>query len=106
MARTSGRGRVFWERTVREFEASEETQAAFAQRKGFSVAALRYWRPRLQREHEQSVGDEVRLVPVTITSPVTPDVVEIGVGDVVLRVRPGTDAGYVAQLVAALRGQA
>jgi len=105
MARTGGRGRAFWERTVREFEASEETQAAFAQRRGFSVAALRQWRLKLQREHEQGVGDEVRLVPVTVVSSAVSDFVEIGVGEVVLRVRAGTDAGYVAQLVAALRGQ-
>ena len=108
MASTSGRGRAFWESTVREFEESDETQAAFAQRRGFSVAALRHWRLKLQREHEAGLGDEVRVVPVTITSSAAAaaaEFVEIGIGDVVLRVRAGTDAVYVAQLVAALRGQ-
>lgn len=105
MASTSGRGRAFWESTVREFEESDETQATFAQRRGFSVAALRHWRLKLQREHEAGIGDGVRVVPVTITSSAAAELVEIGIGDVVLRVRAGTDAGYVAQLVAALRGQ-
>ena len=50
-------------------------------------------------------GDEVRLVPVTVVSSAAPELVAIGVGEVVVRVRAGTDAGYVAQLVAALRGQ-
>jgi len=57
------------------------------------------------REHAQGVDDEVRLMPVTLVSSVGPGVVEIGVGEVVLRVRAGTDAGYVEQFVAALRGQ-
>src|SRR5262249_35049062 len=102
------RDRAFWEKTVRDFHKSNETHESFAQRQGVSLAALRYWLYKLRAEagEASAVSTPVRILPVTVTGATTADVVELAVEGVVVRFRAGTAASYVAQLVAALRGEA
>ncbi len=106
MAFTGGRGREFWEKTVREFERSDGAQEAFARSLGVSSAALQHWRLKLQRERGGTRQDasSVRLLPVTVTSSSTPEMVEVGVDGMVLWFRARTDAGYVAQLLGRCAG--
>lgn len=103
MASKVRHGRAFWEKTVRDFEGSDQTHGAFAQSKGVTVGALRHWLYKLRHEGQQEGDKPIRLVPVTVTSPTALEVIEVGVEGAVLRFRAGTDAGYIAGLVHALR---
>lgn len=101
----TGRGREFWERAIREFERSSGTQEAFARSLGVSSAALRHWRKKLGRPStgRSRGGAAVRLMPVTVTSRSAPEMIEVSAEALVVRFGAGTDPGYIAQLVAALR---
>jgi len=64
---------------------------------------LTWWRWRLRHE-EQEVGAP-QLLPVVVEAHgLIPQVIEVAVADVCLRVETGTDIAYVAALVGALRG--
>lgn len=107
MASSERHDRAFWEKNIDAFEASGEEHASFARRRGVSVGAFRHWLYRLRRErHAQARHPSVRLLPVTVAAPTTSELVEVGVGGLVIRFRAGTDADYVAGLVAALRERA
>ncbi len=107
MASSERHERAFWERIVDDVEASGEDHASFAHRQGVTVGAFRHWLYRLRRERGASgaAHASVRLVPVTVTAAPASEFVEVGVDGLVVRFRAGTDAGYVAGLVTALRAR-
>ncbi len=98
-----------WVEVVEEYERSGLTQAEFVARRGVALSTLQSW---LRRSREQRRGP-VRLLPVEV-APTVPsartategsEALEVVVpGGVRLYVAPGTDVGYVARLVEALRG--
>ncbi len=63
MASRERHGHAFWERTVRDFEQSNQTHEAFARSKGVTVSALRGWLYKLRREELQEGGKPFRIVP-------------------------------------------
>ena len=83
------------------FRDSGMTAAAYARTHGVSVQRLEYWTKRL------GAGPaEVAFVPVTLPT-TSSAAIEIGVGDIVVRVRDGHDIERVARLVVAIaRGRA
>lgn len=93
-----------WVEVVEEYERSGLTQAEFVTRRGVALSTLQSW---LRRSRAQRPGP-VRLLPVEV-APTPPPAkgsapVEVVVpSGVRLYVAPGTDVGYVAQLVEALR---
>ena len=99
-------GREFWTRIVAEYEAtSGETHAEFAARNRVGKATFERWLYLLRGQRsELAVDGKVRLLPVQVAAgQVEPQIlVEID-GGLGLRVTVGTDPGYVAALVTALR---
>jgi transposase-like protein len=99
------RSRASWEQLVAEVERSGSV-ARTAERHGVNPQRLSWWRWSLRRE--KGAGS-ARLLPVVVaglsTQPHAPSVawLEIAVGGVAIRVPIGSDAGYVAALVAAIR---
>lgn len=91
-------------RLVRQWEASGQTQLAFAARHGISRTKLRYWQRRLTRRDEAQ-ATAVTFAPVQIV----PTVAEPGTVDLVLAtgervvVRPGASADLVRTVLAAVR---
>lgn len=97
-----------WVEVVEEYERSGLTQAEFVERRGVALSTLQSW---LRRRRAQRAGP-VRLVPVEVMptppsatpAPEGSTALEVVVpGGVRLCIAPGTDVGYVAQLVEALR---
>ena len=100
------RGREFWTKVVDDYEAtSGESHAEFAARHGVEKATFERWLYLLRGERpERAAERKVRLLPVRVAvGHGEPHVlVKLG-GGLGLRVAVGTDPGYVAALVAALR---
>ncbi len=100
------RSRASWEQLVAEVERSGSV-ARTAERHGVNPQRLSWWRWSLRREKG---GGSARLLPVVVAGPSSephaPSVawleIAVGVG-VAIRVPIGSDAGYVAALVAAIR---
>ena len=100
------RGREFWTKIVAEYEAtSGETHAEFTARHGVGTATFERWLYLLRGERGKPRADSrVRLLPVQIAGGHGEQHVLVEVGDGLgLRVTVGTDPGYVAALVTALR---
>jgi hypothetical protein len=98
-----------WVEVVEEYERSGLTQAEYVARRGVALSTLQSW---LRRSRAQRTGP-VRLLPVEVAPKLPPTMsategsaaLEVVIpGGVRLAVAPGTDVGYVAQLVEALRG--
>jgi transposase-like protein len=93
-----------WVEVVEEYERSGLTQAEFVARRGVALSTLQSW---LRRWRAQRPGP-VRLLPVEV-APTPPPAkgsapLEVVVpGGVRLCIASGTDVGYVARLVEALR---
>ena len=100
------RGREFWTKVVDDYEAtSGETHAEFAGRHGVERTTFERWLYLLRGERKElAVHKKVRLLPVQVAvgDGEQPVLVELG-GGLGLRVAVGTDPGYVAALVTALR---
>src|SRR5207302_78157 len=78
-----------------ELEASGESVAGFARRKGVSAQRLAYWRKRL--------GQAVETRFVALELPTTASArIEIAAAGVVVRVREDLDVEHVARLVEAI----
>ncbi|MGZ3458765.1 MAG: IS66 family insertion sequence element accessory protein TnpA [Archangium sp.] len=108
MLKTQQKQREKWVEVVEEYERSGLTQAEFVARRGVALSTLQSW---LRRWRAQRSGP-VRLLPVEVapTSLPAKTAVEVSAplevvvpGGVRLCVAPGTDVGYVAKLVEALR---
>jgi hypothetical protein len=99
-------GREFWTKVVDEYEGtSGETHADFAARHRVGKATFERWLYLLRGERSELAADsQVRLLPVQVAVGHGDQhvLVEVG-GGVGLRVAVGTDPGYVAALVTALR---
>lgn len=103
------KNREEWQAIIRAFERSGQTHEAFCAERRLNVGSFRTWLYKNRRE----ASAEVRLVPVELSgrhasvdvraaAPVnaaasTPIVVVVG--EVELRVVPGSDPAYVAVLV-------
>ena len=99
------RGREFWTKVVDDYEAAAgETHADFAARRGVEKAIFERWRF-LRGEHSELAADsKVRLLPVQVAVGHDQQHLLVELGDRLgLRVAAGTDPGYVAALVTALR---
>jgi transposase-like protein len=100
--------RGFWERASREVDGGSRV-ADVARRLGVRAGTLSWWRWKLHREGpppERRGGAE--FLPVVIAEPtlaLQASCVEVEANGVKLRVEPGTDVGYVASLVAAIRSR-
>ena len=105
-----------WQTLVARFEQASVSQAEFAATAGVALPRFRYWlyktraaegdgRAASTPPRSASGVGEVRLLPVEVRggSGVEAAVVEIDVATLRLRVSGGTDPGYVASLVGALR---
>jgi len=98
------RGREFWTKVVGDYEAtSGETHAEFAARHKVEKTTFERWLY-LLRDKRGAAGSKVRLLPVQVAAEHGEQhvVVELG-GGLGLRIAVGTDPGYVAALVTALR---
>ncbi len=99
-------GREFWTKVVDEYEGtSGETHAEFAARHLVGKATFERWLYVLRGERHGRVADgKIRLLPVQIAVGRSEQHVLVDVGGGVgIRVTVGTDPGYVAALVTALR---
>ena len=98
------RSRAYWEQLVAAAERSGSI-ARTAERHGVNPQRLSWWRWALRRK-EKGTGS-ARLLPVVITDtkPQASSVtwLELAIEGVAIRVPVGTDAGYIATLVAAIR---
>jgi hypothetical protein len=98
-----------WVEVVEEYERSGLTQAEYVARRGVALSTLQSW---LRRRRRAQRTGPVRLLPVEVAPTPPPGKpasegstpLEVVVpGGVRLYVAPGTDVGYVAKLVEALR---
>ena len=105
-----------WLAIVTEFEQSSQSVERYCAKLDIRPSTFRWWRWRLQSASDRTrtlaalrEKDEVRLVPVSVVG-ATEQVggaaaIEITFADVSVRVVSGTDAAYVATLVAELRSR-
>jgi transposase-like protein len=96
--------REFWQRLIDEVEGGRSIEIV-AKQHGVRPRTLVWWRWRVG-QGPRKPKRKARLLPVVVREPAVvfeqPAVV-VGVRDVSVRVTVGTDAEYVASLVAALR---
>jgi transposase-like protein len=106
--RAARHDRQFWERASREVDGGSRV-ADVARRLGVRAGTLSWWRWRLHQEAPTSKrrgGTE--FLPVVIAEParvLQASAVEVETSGVRVRVELGTDVGYVASLVAAIRSR-
>ena len=98
-----------WAKIIAAFERSGLPIEEFCTRRGIKPGTLRWWRWQLGDREPAAPTSEVRLVPVDVVgdrpgvAPVAgPRGLVIGVAGVSVHVEIGTDAAYVAALVAEL----
>jgi hypothetical protein len=95
--------RGFWERACDEVERGAKV-GEVARRLRVRAGTLSWWLWKLRRESpKRRRRKPAEFLPVVIAEPVRPAVVELEASGVRLRVEPGTDVRYVAELVAAIR---
>lgn len=86
---------------MERWRGSGQSAVAFAAQHRISAARLSYWSKQLELQRSEDAPQFVAVaVPAAASAA---HAVEIAVGGLTLRVREGADAGFVAQLVAALR---
>ena len=85
------------------------TGAEFALREDLSVASLRWWSSQLGRdtraEHGQSTIEPIEIAVRPLARGHTGGVVEVAVGEAVIRCEPGVDVAYITALARALAGR-
>jgi hypothetical protein len=105
-----------WTTIVAAFEDSNQSIERFCGKRGIRPGTFRWWRWRLRDSSAATetssaplAGNDVRLIPVDVVGLAARvnrgAPVEIAFADVAVRVEPGTDAAYVASLVAELRSR-
>ncbi len=100
------KSRSEWSAIVKAFERSGESHEQFCSKRGLVVGSFRSWLYRLRRAG--GAATDVVLLPVEVTAPVgrsAPSDIVIAIAGVELRVAVGADVGYVAGLVAEIRGR-
>lgn len=81
-----------WERRIKEWEQSGETQASYCRKHSLSHATFKYWRDRVR--DAESVQGITGFVQVGSS-----ESVELILGSVVVKIPSGTAASWVAELV-------
>jgi transposase len=99
-----------WSRIVARFERSGKTAEEFCVRRGLKASTLKWWRWKLSRGGAHARTEAVELVPVHVVARVPEHMAEprtlvVSVAGVDVRVEIGTEARYVAELVAELRAR-
>jgi hypothetical protein len=105
-----------WREIVAAFERSNQSVERYCAKRDILPGTLRWWRWRLRSTGDSGpetavprTNDEIRLVPVSVVGLAAGSprdaAVEITFADVCVRVEPGTDAAYVATLVAEIRSR-
>ena len=88
--------RVEWERRLKEWESSGETQVEFCRRYNVTPATFKYWRKVIGRtESEQGRSS---FVPIGGS-----DAIELEVEGTKLRLPSSTPASWVAELISCFR---
>jgi len=88
---------------VERWRASGQSAVAFAAQHGINASRLSYWSKQIEQPQGEAAATFI-AVPVEAAN--ASRAVEIVVGGLIVRVREGVDARYVAQLVNALRSAA
>ena len=103
------RSREEWARLVVAFERTRFSVAEFCARHELVERTFCWWRWRLggERHSPNEVTTDVRLIPVDIVKTTAPgsNVVFLAVAGIEVRVEVGTDVGYIAALMGALRSR-
>jgi transposase-like protein len=94
---TAAKGREVVER----WRGSGQSAAAFALQHGISASRLSYWSKQFEQQESNGTPQFVAVAVRAERSSV--HAVEIGLGDLMLRVHEGADPGFIAQLVSALQ---
>lgn len=94
--------REFWERACREVRRGARV-AEVARRLGVRPRTLQWWSWKLRREQGVQQGEFLPVVVAEGTA-MSAAAVELETNGVRIRVELGTDVGYVAALLAAIRG--
>jgi hypothetical protein len=106
------RSRSEWSAIIKAFKRAGGSHEEFCKERGLNLGSFRGWLYRLQKAG--SSASEVALVPVTVAGATSSSPQEstgsaaeivVAVSDVLVRVVPGTDIGYVAALVTELRSR-
>lgn len=100
------KSRSEWSAIVKAFERSGESHEQFCSKRGLALGSFRSWLYRLRRTQEAAT--DVVLLPVEVAAPVAgdaPSEIVIAIAGVEVRVTIGADVGYVAALVAEIRGR-
>jgi len=97
------------------FEQANQSTERFCAKRRIRPGTFKWWRWRLRdsgtspRTAVAAAGKDVRLIPVDVVGLAarvnSGALVEITFSGVAVRVEPGTDAAYVASLVAELRSR-
>ena len=104
------KSRSEWSEIIGAFERSGQSHEEFCTKQRLNLGSFRGWLYRLRK----AAAPEVALVPVTLTEAARSPSrsvcglgaeIVVAVSDVSVRVVPGTDAAYVATLVAELRAR-
>lgn len=86
-------------------DASGLSRAAFAREHGISAQRLRWWRARLESAPERSTA--IEFLPVQVLEPATKAastgaMMEIAIGDLLVRVGPGFDGVALRRLLSVM----
>ncbi len=103
---TERRTKSWWERTVARWRRSGQSADEFAAGVGVRAGTLQWWSWRLGRDTRALHGSsEVTAIEIAVPTESRPGstLVEVAVGDAVVRCEAGTDVEYVASLVRAIR---
>src|SRR5580693_8055011 len=99
-----------WVQIVEQFERSGQSHEAYCTQHRLNLGSFRGWLYRLRRGSDRGkvARSATRLLPVRVAPAGAVDeetVIELAVGDAILRVRGGFGAAYVAELVTLLRAR-
>jgi|SRR5579859_1400787 len=104
------RSREQWAQIVEQFKGSGESQEEFCARHRLNVWSFRGWLYGLRNGARRGkiARSATRLLPVRVAPVGAADdetVIELAVGDAIVRVRGSMGPAYVAELVALLRAR-
>lgn len=99
-----------WKKLIPEYEAGVLSQKEFAAAHDVSIHTFQFWLYKLRKQKDSYTESAGRFLPVTVVASAAPkarghggeSLVEIAHHGVIVRFPVGTDAHYLAQLIAAL----
>jgi hypothetical protein len=96
-----------WVEILSEFERSGQSAEDFAAEKHVQSRTLLWWKTAIKRSspRKQAKQPPIKMLPVAVKSSATPgpSLIEIVLGETVLRFPNGTDAEYVGALLLELK---